>query len=48
MVEDEVDQVALCRARELRAEGASLRAIGRRLIEEGHRPRNGKRWHVQV
>ena len=46
--EDPDEQRAIERARELRVEGLSLRAIGRALLEEGHAPRKGKRWHVQV
>ena len=42
------EQATVARARELRAEGKSLRAIGRALLDEGRRPRKGKRWHVQV
>ena len=48
LVEDAAEQVVVARARELRADGLSLRAIGRTLLDEGHAPRNGKRWHVQV
>lgn len=48
LVKDEAEQVAVTRARELHAEGQSLRAIGRTLVAEGYGPRNGKRWHVQV
>ncbi len=48
VVEDEAEQATVARARELRAEGKSLRAIGRNLVAEGHAPRNAKRWHVQV
>ncbi len=48
LVEDEREQVVVKRARELRAEELSLRAIGRALLDEGHAPRTGKQWHVQV
>ncbi len=48
LVEDEAEQVLVTRARELREEGLSLRAIGRALFREGHAPRTGKQWHVQV
>ncbi len=48
LVEDEREQVVVKRARELRAEGLSLRAIGRSLLEEGHTPRSARRWHVAV
>ncbi len=45
---DPGEQATVARARELRAEGASLREVARRLLAEGHRPRKGRRWHVQV
>ncbi len=48
LVEDAAEGVVIARARELRSEGLSLRAIGRALTDDGHAPRNGKRWHVQV
>ena len=48
IVEDADEQVVVRRAREIRAEGASLREVGRRLLDDGQRPRTGKRWHVQV
>lgn len=35
-------------ARELRAEGLSLRAVGRRLAECGMLPRSGGRWHHET
>ena len=41
------EAAAVARARELRAEGRSLREIAAVLDAEGHRPR-GKRWHVQT
>ena len=41
------EAAAVARARELRAEGRSLREIATVLAAEGHRPR-GKRWHVQT
>lgn len=44
---DPVEQATLARAVELRAEGWSLRAIGRRLEAEG-RPARGGRWHAKV
>ena len=46
--EDPGEQATVARARELRAEGTSLRAIGRVLLAEGRTPRTGKQWHVQV
>ena len=48
LLPDDHEQAVIARARELRAEGASLRAVGRALIEEGHAPRAGKAWHVQL
>ena len=48
LVEDEAEQRAVALARRLRAEGASLRAVGAGLEEAGFRPRMGKRWHVAV
>jgi hypothetical protein len=48
LAEDADEMRVIARARQLRAEGLSLRAIGRGLLAEGHQPRSGKRWHVQV
>ena len=48
LVADAAEQAVVARARKLREEGLSLRAIGRALLEDGHRPRSGKTWHVQV
>ena len=48
LVEDEAEQVVVARARDLRAGGASLREIGRALLDEGRKPRTGKAWHVAV
>ncbi|MEZ6010111.1 MAG: recombinase family protein, partial [Planctomycetota bacterium] len=48
LLPDDHEQAVIARARELHAEGLSLRAIGRALIEEGHAPRAGKAWHVQL
>jgi hypothetical protein len=42
------EQVVVGRVRQLHGEGVSLRGIGRALMEEGHRPRRGRNWHVQV
>jgi DNA invertase Pin-like site-specific DNA recombinase len=42
------EQATVVRAREIRAQDASLRAVGRQLLEEGHRPRSGGAFHVQV
>jgi len=46
--EDPEEQTTVGRARELRARGLSLRAIGRALLDEGRAPRRAKNWHVQV
>ena len=46
--EDPDEQVVVARVRELHAEGESLRGIGRTLLDEGHEPRGGRNWHVQV
>lgn len=40
--------VALARAKELRAERRSYRAIARTLDDEGHRPRRAARWQAAV
>lgn len=48
LVEDEAEQVVVARVRDLRAKGLSLRGVGRKLLEEGHGPRNGRKWHPQV
>lgn len=42
------EQVVVRRVRELEAEGRSLRGIGRALLDEGHKPRHARNWHVQV
>lgn len=45
----DVDEMAtLDRARELRGEGLSLRAIGAQLTAEGRHPRRAARWHPEV
>jgi DNA invertase Pin-like site-specific DNA recombinase len=36
------------RARQLRASGLALRAVGVTLEQEGHRPRLGGRWHAKT
>jgi len=41
------EQATIWRARNLRASGLSLPAIGRKLLEEGKRPRTGGPWHPQ-
>lgn len=42
------EQEAIALARQLRADGLSLRAIDRELRAQGHLPRGGRRWHVQT
>lgn len=44
---NEAERAAVDRARVLRGERNSLRAIAATLDAEGHRPR-GKRWHVET
>ena len=44
LIECQPEQWAILRMRELRAQGLGLRAIARKLTEEGHQPR-GARWH---
>jgi DNA invertase Pin-like site-specific DNA recombinase len=41
------EQATIARARELRAEGQSIRAIAEVLTAEGHTPKKGGRWHVE-
>ena len=43
---NQTETAAVARAREVRAEGRSLREIAAGLDAEGHRPRE-KRWRVQ-
>ena len=45
---DEREQDTLALVQELRAGGASLRAIGRELTARGLRPRGGSGWHPQT
>jgi DNA invertase Pin-like site-specific DNA recombinase len=45
---DDHEQAGLARARELRAMGLSLRAIGESLLIEGYRPRRAQVWHARV
>lgn len=42
------ERAVVALARSLRAEGRSLRQIGAALVAAGHRPRRGRKWHVQV
>jgi DNA invertase Pin-like site-specific DNA recombinase len=44
LVPVESEQSALARMRQLRADGHSLREIGRRLEAESHKPRRGEHW----
>lgn len=48
LVEEPTEQVGLSRARELRAGGASLREICRRLEAEQVPPRRSDRWHPEA
>jgi DNA invertase Pin-like site-specific DNA recombinase len=49
LIVDDAEQAVLWRARELRAEGYTLRGVAAILDEEGHRPRRGAAWnHVVV
>jgi hypothetical protein len=41
---DSEEQATLSRARELRAAGLTLRAIGETLMAEGHRSKRGGSW----
>jgi len=45
---DQAEQGTLVLVQKLRAEGASLRAIGRELTARGLRPRGGSGWHPQT
>jgi DNA invertase Pin-like site-specific DNA recombinase len=47
LAEDPAEQAAIERARELRADGLSLRRIAAALTAEGYRPR-GRRWYPQT
>lgn len=42
------EQRAVALARELRAEGLTFAAVGRRLAADGLRPRSGQDWHTQT
>jgi DNA invertase Pin-like site-specific DNA recombinase len=42
------EQVLIATARELRASGLSLRAVGRRLMERSMPPRHGGSWHAKT
>lgn len=45
LVPDDAEGAAVARARELRSEGVSFRAIASTLTDEGY-PARGKRWHA--
>jgi DNA invertase Pin-like site-specific DNA recombinase len=45
---DQTEQTTLALVQELRAGGASLRAIGAALTARGLRPRGGSSWHPQT
>jgi hypothetical protein len=42
------EQAAVARIAELRAHGATLRAMARTLEAEGHRPKRSARWHPET
>lgn len=44
LVDDQGEQAIILAARDLRARGLSLRAVGSRLESDGMRPRTGGRW----
>jgi DNA invertase Pin-like site-specific DNA recombinase len=48
LVPEAAEQAALARIRELRGEGASVRAIAAALTTEGHRPKRGGGWHPET
>jgi DNA invertase Pin-like site-specific DNA recombinase len=48
LVPDMEEQATVARARELRAEGKSLRGVAATLIAEGRRPRGGGEWAIQT
>jgi DNA invertase Pin-like site-specific DNA recombinase len=48
MEPDPREQATLRRMRTLRTRGLSYRALAERLIEEGHRPRTGRTWHLTL
>ena len=48
LVEEAGEQKAIGIARELRAAGLSLRAVGARLTAAGCLPRSGKAWHAET
>lgn len=48
LVRDDTEQATLERARQLRAEGKSLRAIASTLEHEGHKPKRSTKWHPQT
>jgi DNA invertase Pin-like site-specific DNA recombinase len=45
LVPDELEQAALTRMKDLRAGGASFRAIAATLEVEAHAPKRGQRWY---
>lgn len=46
LVPDDAEQAVVEKARDLRGQGLSLRAIGERLADAGYRPRQGETWHA--
>lgn len=48
LIQDQTEQDAISRMRTLRAEGLSLRKIGKRLTDEGINPKSSKVWSAKV
>ena len=48
LLRDESESEAIAHAKQLKADGHSLRSIAKALADAGHMPRTGKKWHVQV
>jgi DNA invertase Pin-like site-specific DNA recombinase len=42
------EQATVARARELRADGLSMRKIAARLTDEGHKTKRGGRWQAET
>lgn len=48
LVPEPTEAAAVARIRQLRAQGASVRAIAAALTAEGHRPKRGGQWHPET
>lgn len=48
LVPEPSEQAALTRIRQLRGQGASVRAIAATLTAEGHQPKRGGQWHPET